>query len=83
VKVTKQSGIRETQFIRVEAKRHHAAPEQVVNVLARNLATIGSRDFLTVREIFDLVRAEAGGFEQLIDLSRHPTPPQSDKEVRR
>jgi len=52
-------------------------------VLARNLATIGSRDFLTVREIFDLIRAEAGGFEQLIGLSRHPTSPESDKEVRR
>jgi hypothetical protein len=56
---------------------------RVVNELARNLATIGSRDCLTVREIFDLIRPEAGGFEQLIGLSRHPTSPQSDKEVRR
>jgi hypothetical protein len=49
---------------------------------ARNAAKIGVRHFAIVRQIFHLIRTEAGGFEQLIGLSRHPTSPESHEQVR-
>jgi hypothetical protein len=76
--MTKQSGIRKGHFIRIEFEREHAAPQQVVvNVPARHPAKIGVRHFSIVRQVFHLIRTEAGGFEQLIGLSRHPTSPES------
>jgi hypothetical protein len=73
--VTKQSGVRQSYFIGIEVESEHAAPQQVIGMAARNRAKIGVSGLQIMRQVFEIIGAEAGGFEQLIGPPRHPAPP--------
>src|SRR6516162_1019049 len=80
--VTKQSGIRQREFIGIEVERKHKATQQVIGMAARNRAKLGVGRFRIMRQIFEIIGAQSGGFEQLIGSPRHPAPPRSREHVR-
>jgi hypothetical protein len=49
---------------------------------ARNRAKVGVSRFQIMRQVFEIVGAEAGYFEQLIGPPRHPAPPRLHEHVR-
>jgi hypothetical protein len=73
--VTEQSGIRQSNFIGIEIESEHVAPQQVIAMAARNRAKVGVSRFQIMRQVFEIVGAEAGCFEQLIGPPRYPAPP--------
>jgi hypothetical protein len=80
--MTKQSGIRESQFIGIEIESKHVALQQVIAMAARNRAKVGVSRFQIMRQIFEIVGAEAGCFEQLIGRPRYPAPPRLHEHIR-
>src|SRR5215471_11511595 len=81
--VTKQSGIRQREFIGIEVERKHKAMQQVIGMAAaRNRAKLGVGRFRIMRQVFEIIGAQAGGFEQLIGSPRHPAPPRLREHVR-
>jgi len=57
--VTKQSGIRQSEFIGVEVEREHKAPQQVIGLAARNRGEIAGSRSPIMRQVFEIVGAEA------------------------